>query len=62
MICEWHSQGYDGTHSCCVCFGMAGIAIIVMFKVLLLCNLMDIYWWCAVCSIFGFFTVNAKWY
>jgi hypothetical protein len=21
--CESHTQGYDHTHSCCVCFGMA---------------------------------------
>jgi len=23
IVCEWHSQGYDPTHSCCVCFGLA---------------------------------------
>jgi hypothetical protein len=25
VLCEWHSQGYDCTHACCVFFSLTGI-------------------------------------
>jgi hypothetical protein len=45
IICEEHSQGHEHTHSCCVCFGLVGIDVMVTLKVLLwifLCNLIDV--------------------
>jgi hypothetical protein len=36
MLCEWQSQGYVHTHSCCLCFGLAGTEIMSTFKVVLI--------------------------
>jgi hypothetical protein len=48
ILYEERSQGHECTHFCCVCFGLAGVDVMVTLKVLLwifLCNLID------VCSI-----------
>jgi hypothetical protein len=34
-LCEWHSEGLDGTHSCCVSFGFFRTKRTVTFKLLL---------------------------
>jgi hypothetical protein len=34
ILCEWHSQGYDHTLSCCVCCDQAGSDMMVTFTVL----------------------------
>jgi hypothetical protein len=34
ILCEWHSQGYDHTLSCCVCCDLAGSDMMVTFTVL----------------------------
>jgi hypothetical protein len=44
VLYECHSQGYDSTHSCCVCLSLAGLKIKVPFTVLcwsFLCKLRD---------------------
>jgi len=33
IICEWHSQGYDCTSSCCVCLDFVRADIMATFKV-----------------------------
>jgi hypothetical protein len=45
ILCEEHTQGHERTHSCCVCFGLVRIDVMVTLKVLLwifLCNLIDV--------------------
>jgi len=45
IFCEEHSQGHECTNSCCVCFGLEEIDVMVTLKVLLwifLCNLIDV--------------------
>jgi hypothetical protein len=42
MPCEWHSQGYDCTYSCCVCFTRTDITItFIVWFWSFLCNVLD---------------------